>query len=327
MDVCNRFDVDGQCSLYITGIKGDYTCEEIASAFTINGEVCKVVKVPDEPGQPKGRVLLQYVSDMSISKIDPITLGTVPSPRNPAVTWTVRTIRDVCQEEVGREIARRYLGELDSVVGISRAGFLEILQAELQRGTSSVHSDGAQAYVSQGIDVPDRDNNSEPARPTNIYTSPASVSRPPVNIDGSVFNPPQIQKVIVEHVVRNESTTLPSVQIRMRTFSGRMPRPNGEVDYDAWRTQVGLLLADPSLNDTYKVRKILESLLSPAVNVVKPLGISSPPGAYVTQLDSAFGVVEDGDDLFAAFLSSNQNSGEKPSTYLSRLQSSYEGNF
>lgn len=107
----------------------------------------------------------------------------------------------------------------------------------------------------------------------------------------------------------------------MRTFSGRLPRPNGEVDYDAWRTQADLLLADPSLNDTYKVRKVLESLLSPAVDVVKPLGISSPPGAYVTQLDSAFGLVEDGEDLFAAFLSSNRNSGEKPSAYLSRLHS------
>lgn len=321
MDICNRFGVDGQCSLYITGIKEDYTCEEIANTFTINGTVSKVVKVPDEQGEPEGRVLLQYASDMSISKIDPITLGTVPSPRNPAVTWTVKTIRDVCQEEVGREIARRYLDELDSVAGISRAGFLDILQAELRRATPSVHSDGAQTQVSQGSNVPDRDDQSEPARLTNIYTSPASMSMPQIRTDENIFNPPEIQKVIVEHVLRNEPTTLPSVQIRMRTFSGRMPRPNGEVDYDAWRTQVDLLLADPSLNDAYKVRRILESLLSPAVNVVKPLGISSPPGAYITQLDSAFGVVEDGEDLFAAFLSSNQNSGEKPSAYLSRLHS------
>lgn len=111
----------------------------------------------------------------------------------------------------------------------------------------------------------------------------------------------------------------------MRTFSGHMPRPNDEVDYDAWHTQVDLLLVDPSLNDAHKVRKILESLLSPAVDVVKPLGISSPPSAYVTQLDSAFGVVEDGEELFAAFLRSNQNNGEKPSAYLNRLHSLLTG--
>lgn len=31
-------------------------------------------------------------------------------------------------------------------------------------------------------------------------------------------------------------------------------------------------------------------------------------------------MVEDGEELFATFLSSNQNSGEKPSTHLNRLQ-------
>lgn len=41
------------------------------------------------------------------------------------------------------------------------------------------------------------------------------------------------------------------------------------------------------------VRKILESLLSQATDIVKPLGTNAPPEAYLTQLESAFGVVED----------------------------------
>lgn len=36
-------------------------------------------------------------------------------------------------------------------------------------------------------------------------------------------------------------------------------------------------------------------------------------------MDSAFGTVEDGEELFSTFLSFNQNNGEKPSAYLSRL--------
>uniref|UniRef100_UPI0009B43EAE paraneoplastic antigen Ma1 homolog n=1 Tax=Monopterus albus TaxID=43700 RepID=UPI0009B43EAE len=91
--------------------------------------------------------------------------------------------------------------------------------------------------------------------------------------------------------------------------------------YEIWRTQVGLLLSDPALSDAQKVKKILESLLSPAADTVKHLGVSSLASTYVAQLDSAFGVVEDGEELFAAFLSSNQNNGEKPSAYLNRLHS------
>uniref|UniRef100_A0A8C5DCT6 CCHC-type domain-containing protein n=1 Tax=Gouania willdenowi TaxID=441366 RepID=A0A8C5DCT6_GOUWI len=320
MDLCNRFGVDGQSSLYITGIDGDYTDEEIASTFEVNGEVSKIVKVPDEPGQPEGRVLLQYTSNRSISKIDPIILGTIPSPKDPAVVWSVRTIGDVCQEEIGKEIARKCLDELGLVAGSSMAGFLSILQSEIKKAPDTTQVHVSQTSNTSHHDITSDDNNKSP-EPSPNRGANASMSASPVHVDENIFNPPHIQKVIVEHVIRNESTTPSSTHLRMRTFSGRMPRPNGEVDYDVWRTQVDLLLADPSLNDTHKVRKILESLLSPAADVIKSLGITSPPNAYVTQLDSAFGVVEDGEELFSAFLSANQNNGEKPSAYLNRLHS------
>lgn len=328
MDICNRFEVNGQCALYATGIEDIYTSEEIASVFAVNGEILKIVRIPNEPGQPEGRTLVEYVSDRSISRVDPITLGTLQSPKNPAVVWSVRTIRDICQEEQGKELARRYLEELQAVAGSGRAGFLSVLQNELQKDQDSTNSppaSGTQVPTvensdSHGGDAP-RNDQSEPVESTHLYSPPVADPAISGNMDEPVFNPPQIQRMIVEHVIRNESTAALPSQSRIRTFSGRIPRPNGEVEYDTWRTQVDLLLSDPSLSDAQKVRKILESLLSPAADLVKPLGISSSPSAYVAQVDSAFGVVEDGEELFARFLSSHQNNGENPSAYLSRLHS------
>lgn len=324
MDVCNRFGVHGRNSLYITGV-GAYTDKEISQVFEVNGDISKIIRIPNEPGQPEGRVLVEYVSDRSISRIDPITLGALPSPKDPSVMWSVRTIRDVCQEEIGRELARRYLDELEAVAGSSRAGFLSILQSELQESpatTPHLQTSPTEPRTTQSHDTPVHGtmeaNQSEPVEPTHFDSEPANGPVNLLNTDENTFNPPQIQRMIVEHVIRSEPTTSSPTQ-RIRTFSGRMPRPNGEVDYDTWRTQVDLLLCDPAINDTLKVRKILESLLSPAAEIVKPLGLTSPPKAYVIQLDSAFGVVEDGEELFAAFLSSNQNNGEKPSAYLNRL--------
>lgn len=60
--------------------------------------------------------------------------------------------------------------------------------------------------------------------------------------------------------------------------------------------------------------------MPPASNVVKPLGPTASPSAYIELLNSAFGTVEDGDKLFAKFLNTLQDSGEKPSRYLYRLQ-------
>lgn len=322
MDLCNRFNVNGQCSLYVTGIEGVYTDDDITKVFEINGKVSKVARIPNEPNEVEGRVLIEYVSDKSISKIDPKILGDLPSPNDPSVVWSVRTIREVVQEDVGREIARRYLSELKAVGSSGKTGFFSVLQSELHEShTTTYHTQPGTALTSDTSNHDMLDSQAECTEPARTPSTSASASLTAVPIDESLFNPPQIQKVVVEHVIRSEVASSSSAYTRIRTFSGRTPRPSGEVDYEIWRTQVGLLLSDPALSDAQKVKKILESLLSPAADTVKHLGVSSLASTYVAQLDSAFGVVEDGEELFAAFLSSNQNNGEKPSAYLNRLHS------
>jgi len=67
-------------------------------------------------------------------------------------------------------------------------------------------------------------------------------------------------------------------------------------------------------------RRILESLLLQASDIVWQLGLSGHPRDYMRLLESAFGLVEDGEEIFARFLNTNQDPGEKASTYLQRLQ-------
>ncbi|XP_051242921.1 paraneoplastic antigen Ma1 homolog [Dicentrarchus labrax] len=137
----------------------------------------------------------------------------------------------------------------------------------------------------------------------------------------SYVNPPEVQRMVVEHIVRSESpVSQANVSFRLRGFSGKTPCPSHEVDFDTWRNSVELLLQDAALPDLQRSRKILDSLLPPAADVVKPLGPQALPTAYLELLDSAFGTVEDGDELFAKFLNTLQDAGEKPSHYLHRLQ-------
>lgn len=148
---------------------------------------------------------------------------------------------------------------------------------------------------------------------------PKKTTQPALRL--SDVNPPDIQKVIVEHIIRNEDPALQvHTSLRLRPFSGRFPRPNNEVDYETWCSNVELLLKDTTQTDLYKSRKLLESLLSPAIDIVKHLAPESPPNLYLEILDSAYGTVEDGDDLFAKYLNTMQDDGEKPSAYLQRLQ-------
>lgn len=54
--------------------------------------------------------------------------------------------------------------------------------------------------------------------------------------------------------------------------------------------------------------------------MVKGLGREALPTNYLQVLDSAFSTVQDGEELFAQFLNTLQDPGERPSAYLQRLQ-------
>ncbi|XP_060780329.1 uncharacterized protein LOC132888274 [Neoarius graeffei] len=332
MDLCNRYGVHGQCCLVVVGVDEISTEEMIISFFEQNGKISKCIRIPDEPGQPNGRALIVYASETSITKINPDTLGHIPSPNDPAILWHVRTIRDICQEDLGKELAHQYLEELSAIGGSATSGYASILERELRRIQSQASEKTLSGPSPRCSPMPHTENgmnveaahsmgsqcNSRP--PSVLPSSNHSTVHSPLSLGSDVLNPPSVQRVIVEHVIRNDSAPLYTGQSKVRTFSGRLPKPNGEVDYDAWKSQVELLLSDAHVTDSQKVRKILESLVGPAADMVKPLGITSVPHAYVNQLESAFGVVEDGEELFAKFLNASQNAGEKPSDYLFRLQ-------
>lgn len=134
-------------------------------------------------------------------------------------------------------------------------------------------------------------------------------------------NPPTVQRVVVEHVMRaNEVMSPMHSSFRLRPFSGKIPRPNSELDYDTWRANVDLLLTDSSMSDLHRTRKILDSLLPPATDVIKHVNPQALPSVYLQLLDSVYGSVEDGDELLAKFMGTLQNNDEKPSDYLNRLQ-------
>lgn len=323
MELCDRFQVDSHRALYLTGVENGCSDDDLSDIFVINGKISKIVRVPNEANHPEGRVLIEYESEQAILKINPDTLGELASYTDPTSKWSVRTIRDITQGELGKEMARRYLSELQVMGGSVQAGFLSFLQKEFQADYTPRTE--TQLPEEHNVNTTTHDTSgADPVKsvdPTSSSIPHSDTVRGSPHVDESIYNPPHVQKLVVEHIIRNEPVHTTPTQTKIRTFSGRSPRPNGEVDYETWRTQVDLLLSDPSLTDPHKVRKMLESLLSPAAEVVKPLGVTAAPKTYVAQLDSAFGAVEDGEELFTAFLGSNQDSGEKPSAFLNRLHS------
>lgn len=142
-----------------------------------------------------------------------------------------------------------------------------------------------------------------------------------INLAANDLNPPEVQRYVVEHIVKSEDTAMHTRSLhRLRVFSGRVPCPQLEVDYDTWRSAADLIMNDRALSDVQRSHLILDSLLPPAAHIVKHLCPDLPPNIYLKQLDSAYGTVQDGEELYAKFMDTFQNAGENTSTYLQRLQ-------
>lgn len=111
-----------------------------------------------------------------------------------------------------------------------------------------------------------------------------------VNIATTDLNPPEVQKYVVEHTVKSEDTVMHARSShRLCVFSGRVPHPQHEVDYDTWRSGADLILKDPAISEIQRSRLILDSLLPPAADIVKHLSPDLSADLYFKQVDSAYG--------------------------------------
>lgn len=109
---------------------------------------------------------------------------------------------------------------------------------------------------------------------------------------------------------------------KLRLFSGLKPVPPGEEEYEVWMEQAAQMISEWQCTEAAKKQRIVESLRGPAADIVRFLKVSNPSAAaneYLTALDTVYGTTENGPDLMAKFRHTYQESGEKLSAFLYRL--------
>ncbi|KAL1273645.1 hypothetical protein QQF64_026459 [Cirrhinus molitorella] len=117
------------------------------------------------------------------------------------------------------------------------------------------------------------------------------------------------------------STDGPSYR-KLRLFSGLKPVPPGEEEYEIRMEQAAQMTSEWQCTEAAKKQRIVESLRGPAADIVRFLKVSSPSATaneYLAALETAYGTTESGPDLMARFRHTYQESGEKLSAFLYRL--------
>lgn len=332
MDFIQRASVKIPNAVIVDGITGLVQDEEVIDFLKKYGAIQRTVLIDDESSEFHKNLIVEYSSGSAVEGLEPLLPYRHTLKGDPSVVYNVQTLSSVYTSRLGSSATKTYLTELKELAKLSGKGYEAVLREMMMQISSDVEN-------MQPADEPSplalSESPVESPQPTSPFSglpqngndvtvtmsAPVIDERRVPSLSVSDVNPPEVQKVVVEHIVRREDTGSFSLSpVRLRSFSGKIPRPNSEADYDTWRSHIELLLNDPSMSPLQVSRRILESLLSPAADVVKGLCSNSLPSAYLQLLDSAFGAVEDGEELFAQFMNTLQDPGEKPSTYLQRLQ-------
>ncbi|XP_063781263.1 paraneoplastic antigen Ma1 homolog [Pseudophryne corroboree] len=109
---------------------------------------------------------------------------------------------------------------------------------------------------------------------------------------------------------------------RLRIFSGILPVPTGEEPYEAWREAAIQQSEEWHCPDHIKKQRIVESLRGPAMGIIQATRKSNPEATvadYFQALEYTYGTLEDVGDLVARFNHTYQETGEKLSQYVYRL--------
>lgn len=343
MDVIEIESIKVPNSLVVTGSTNTVLDEELYEFLGTFGSFDRVLKVSERTSEFNGKTIVEYTSGAALKILEKDLPLDRTSDSDRDVVFHIEALASVYSNKKGTGLTTTFLSDLKNVAKLTGKPFEYIVRDELARiaevvGEFCQHEQlevtqeplivhpeetlSSDAVGSVTIDPnPTLDRSSfsskSPATAIPNYKESASSFSPSLNH----LNPPEVQRVVVEHIVRTtDLTSQIHVPAKLRPFSGRFPCPNYEVDYETWRNSIECHLADATVSSAQLVRKIVDGLLPPAAAVVKSLGPHANPQAFLDVLDSAYATVEDGDELFAQFLNANQNSGERSSSYLQRLQ-------
>lgn len=109
---------------------------------------------------------------------------------------------------------------------------------------------------------------------------------------------------------------------RLRVFSGILPTPAGEEQFEHWIEQARLMVDESDSSTKEKRHRIMESLKGPALEVVKEARTADAdvgPAQCLQALENAFGTAKSGEDLYFSFRLMQQIQGEKMSDFFRRL--------
>lgn len=353
MDFIEKTGVNVAHCIVVVGVTNTKADDEVNDYLRTYGDIKMAFTVTEPNSSFYKNLIVEYNSDTALKKLKPLLPYNYVSEKDADYICEIKLLSDELAAKAPRESAAPtpslpkpsidYLHELKSMARRSGKPLEEVMKEVMDQLSGHLSKTENEENTDYDTDIDDYDTDGQENKrqlvseqtvavghtvqsPTHLQPGPPPQPSVTLNlgqrrVSGEDIYPQEVHRVVMEHVVRRDDMNMQSLSpVRLRTFSGRTPKPSNEADYDSWRSHIELLRADPSLSQLHVTRRILESLLPPAADLVKGLGPNSLPSMFIEVLDSAFAIVQDGEELYAQFLNTFQDHGERPSSFLQRLQ-------
>ena len=276
MEIVNTEKVNVPHSVIISGITNTNLDKKVQEDLETHGPINRHLVIDDPTSKFHHHVIIEFQESSAMLTLRPLLPLMYKTPHDAEVMLTVQALESVTTLDASSSATEGYLEALQNIARASGRSFQDMLQEELKKMiTQGETSSPALSPQASLLWNPDPKNPAKgPEMNTahlNLAGGDAAAKTHPVFTVSDVI-PHNVQKMIVEHVVKNDvATSHQNVSFHLRVFSGKSPRPNSEPDYDTWRASVEFLMIDPSISDLHRTQKILHSLLPPATDVIRQL--------------------------------------------------------
>lgn len=336
MDLLESLGVKIPNAVLVSGAP-NYDTAEIEDNLSQYGDIERSFPIDSPDSEFHDMLIVEFKSGFVFEQLGPILPHKFKTEEN---NYCVQKLSTIYASNIGKSKTKNLLDDLKKVSRLSGQDFTQVLKdmmtqvneavTEIKPGKEELEEEdddiieeqemaSSSTKIKMAAPTAPLHHNMAADAPFRLPRATATTRTPPVNISNADLNPPGLHRYVVEHLVTSDDINLRASH-RLRVFSGRTPRPSHEVDYDTWRSGVDHILMDSAISELQRSRRILDSLLPPAADIVKHLSPDLPAEVYIQHLDSAYGTVQDGEELYVKFMDTLQDSGEKPSAYLQRLQ-------
>lgn len=321
MEFCDRYGFDPEYTVLLKGAKAEIKLQEVQRAFALLDLVVKIQQIDSLP---------DTISCQFMECITPMLLDGEHSADGEC--WEVIQIDEYCPQGPDSFHLAHDVVPLARAIDDVTASFREqVNELALAYNVSPMTlNQAAVSHMCGKNDTYKGLATSTPALGVKTQSTPGPRStaacddghvpkaKQALDADSLLVDPvpAEVQRVIVEHIVKHSSPMHTPSALELLSFSGNSPKLPNEVG----RLRAKQVLNDSTLSEGQQRRVFLDSLASPALNVALSIGSQAPPKDYLDELDKAYGNVTGGEELYIQYLETHQNSGEKASDYLRRLQ-------